>query len=211
MREDIEILDVEQRSLEWRKARAGLLTASQMGRLLTPKTGKTSTAQDELLLELLGSCVRPDEEAFAGNIHTQRGEDLEPEARKAFEEVTGKQVLEVGFIRSKRYPIGCSPDGLIGESVVTAKSGLEIKCPLAKNHIKYFMDGVCPAQYLGQVHGSLAVTGLNSWYFMSHCPGFRPFIILIHRNEYTERLEQEIVTFCQKYSQQYKKIIPNII
>lgn len=211
MRNDVEILDVEQRSPEWREARAGLLTASNMGRLLTPKTGKPSTAQDELLLELLGSCVRPDEEAFAGNIHTQRGEDLEPEARKVFEEVTGKQVLEVGFIRSTRFPIGCSPDGLIGNTVDTATSGLEIKCPLAKNHIKYFMDGTCPAMYLGQVHGGMAVTGLKSWYFMSYCPGFRPFITLIHRDAYTERLEQEIVTFCQKYSQQYKKIIPNII
>lgn len=210
MNKNIKIIDCQQRSADWFRARAGLLTASNMGRLLTPKTQKPAAGQEEVIIELIASCVRPDEVVFEGNFHTDRGNALEPDARAEFAEIMGMKVQETGFIRSTQLPIGCSPDGLLGDSVETATCGLEIKCPLAKNHIKYFMSGVCPPQYLGQVHGSMIVTGLSQWYFMSYCPGFKPFITLVKRDGYTQRLEEEIVSFCGKYAEQYKKIIPTV-
>ena len=103
--------NVQQRSELWFRLRAGHLTASNFDRLITPKTGKPSAQQEDLIIELCCSCLRPDEITFEGNFHTDRGEALEPEARDLFMEMTGKKVLEVGFIRCKKPPIGCSrPD-----------------------------------------------------------------------------------------------------
>lgn len=108
--------DVPQRSDLWFKLRSGHLTASNFDRLITPKTGKPSAQQDDLIIELCCSCLRPDEITFEGNFHTDRGEALEQEARELFATLTGKAVKEVGFIRRKTAPIGCSPDGLVAEN-----------------------------------------------------------------------------------------------
>ena len=93
--------DVPQRSDLWFKLRSGHLTASNFDRLITPKTGKPSAQQDDLIIELCCSCLRPDEITFEGNFHTDRGEALELEARELFATLTGKAVKEVGFIRRK--------------------------------------------------------------------------------------------------------------
>ena len=51
-----------------------------------------------------------------------RGTELEPEARSFYEFETGATVTEVGFITNDDGTAGCSPDGLIDESV-----GWEVK------------------------------------------------------------------------------------
>ena len=84
--------DVPQRSDLWFKLRSGHLTASNFDRLITPKTGKPSAQQDDLIIELCCSCLRPDEITFEGNFHTDRGEALEQEARELFATLTGKAV-----------------------------------------------------------------------------------------------------------------------
>ena len=136
--------DVPQRSDLWFKLRSGHLTASNFDRLITPKTGKPSAQQDDLIIELCCSCLRPDEITFEGNFHTDRGEALEQEARELFATLTGKAVKEVGFIRRKTAPIGCSPDGLVVENLEDGLdlviAGLEIKCPISKHHARYLLD-----------------------------------------------------------------------
>lgn len=202
--------NVQQRSELWFRLRAGHLTASNFDRLITPKTGKPSAQQEDLIIELCCSCLRPDEITFEGNFHTDRGEALEPEARDLFMEMTGKKVLEVGFIRCKKAPIGCSPDGLIGETLNAAEAGLEIKCPLSKHHARYLLDGVLPDKYKPQVHGSMAVTGLRAWYFLSYCPGLRPFLVKVEWNEYTDRIKAALDEFGIKYLEAYTQIMPQI-
>lgn len=202
--------DVPQRSELWFKLRSGHLTASNFDRLITPKTGKPSTQQDDLIIELCCSCLRPDEVTFEGNFHTDRGEALEQEARELFTTLTGKKVLEVGFIRRKKAPIGCSPDGLVGDTLEAVEAGLEIKCPLSKYHARYLLDGVLPDKYRPQVHGSMAVTGLQAWYFLSYCPGLRPFLIKVEWDEYTDRIKAALNEFGPKYLDAYTRIMPAI-
>lgn len=67
------------------------------------------------------------------------GEDLEGTARARYKEVTGNEVVEVGFIRHLATDwFGDSPDGL----VVDKESGLpigaiEIKCPKSETWMRY--------------------------------------------------------------------------
>ena len=189
---------MQQQSEEWFRVRKGRPTASNASRILTP-TGKDSSQWDSFAIELTAECLRPDElPAFLGNANTDRGNELEAEARQTFAEIMGLDVTQVGFVTCDRGFIGCSPDGLIyrdGEPV----AGLELKCPLAKNHLAYLVEGGVPPEYRPQVHFSMSLTGLP-WYFMSYCPGMRPHIALAHPDEYTAKMQDAVERFVIYYA-----------
>lgn len=202
--------DMEQRSEEWFRARAGRPTASQFSRLLTP-TGKDSSQWDSYAIELCAACIRPDEIAFEGNFHTDRGNELEPAARDEFTRIMGLAVQQVGFITRDDTVVGCSPDGLILDARGEPIAGLELKCPLAKNHAAYLLDGTLPDQYRPQVHGSMAVTGLDYWYFMSYCPGLAPFITRVERDAYTVKISDALDRFLIFYAERRKQVMPLLL
>lgn len=106
--------NVPQRSEAWFKLRSGRLTASNFDRLLTPtgrkpqpKNNKERGPWGALIIELCCSFLRPDEIQWEGNRHTDRGEELEPEARDEFRKITGLTVKEVGFVLCKDGPTWC--------------------------------------------------------------------------------------------------------
>jgi hypothetical protein len=146
--------EVAQRSPEWFEARKGYLTASQFGDWLT-KAGKVAekaklTAASKVLAEMAGY---PDPPPFV-NDDMQRGIDLEPTARRLFEDATLLEVREIGFATSTQGYFGCSPDGLVSDG-----GGLEIKIPRASKLIQYHENGELPEEYRAQVHGSMAAPG----------------------------------------------------
>ena len=201
--------DMEQRTEEWFKARAGRPTASQFSRLLTP-TGKDSSQWDDYALELAAQCLRPDEIAWEGNRHTDRGEELEPAARELFAARMGLEVRTVGFVTRDDEVVGCSPDGLVyqrGRPV----AGLEIKCPLSKHHARWMVDGVVPDTHRPQVHGGMAVTGLRWWYFMSYCPGLAPFIVRVEADGYTAKLSDALDRFLVYYAARRSEVLPKLL
>lgn len=194
-----------QGSDEWFKARKGRITASNADRILTP-TGKDSSQWDSYAIELVAECIRPDElPAFIGNAHTDRGNELEAEARAMFAQVMELAVTEVGFITRADGIVGCSPDGLIyqdGEPI----AGLELKCPLAKNHLSYLVEGEIPKSYMPQVHFSMAITGLP-WYFLSYCPGMAPHIALAKPDAYTAKMKDAIDRFLIYYAERRRQLL----
>jgi hypothetical protein len=200
--------EMEQRTEAWFRARAGRPTASNFERLITP-TGKDSSQWDDYALELCAQCIRPDEIAWEGNAHTDRGNELEPEARGEFERIMNLVVTEVGFVTRDDEVIGCSPDGLVyqGSTVGKPIAGLELKCPLSKYHARYLIDGVLPAKYRPQVHGSMAVTGLRHWYFMSYCPGLAPFITRVEWDDYTDKVSDVLDRFLVYYAARRREVM----
>lgn len=198
--------NMEQRSDVWFRTRAGRLTASNFHRILTP-AGKDSSQWRTLAIEMCCSRIRPDEIQWEGNYHTDRGVALEPEAREEFSRIMGLVVEQVGFITQDNELVGCSPDGMIKINGQYA-AGVEFKCPLAKNHAEYLLDGVLPDRYKAQVHGSMAVTGLDYWYFVSYCRGLNPFILRVERDQYTGILQDALERFIIYYGDVYRRIMP---
>jgi len=139
------------------------------------------------------------EKAMAYNIPVQRGNALEDEARRYYEQRTGTKVHQVGFITHDSGGFGCSPDGLCLYKMFEEVSsnpcreefshGIEIKCPMPETHMRYLLDGKLPDDYLMQIEMSLAVTGLNRWDFLSYCPGEAQLLLTIYRTEDTDKLE----------------------
>jgi hypothetical protein len=203
--------DLVQGSDEWKLMRKGRPSTSALSNIITAARGDLSKSADAYIVELISECFAPEWEDFVGNRYTERGIELEPEARDAFVAETGMNVIEVGGVLADDGVTWSSPDGLImDESGDTERilSGLEIKCPSPKVHIGYIIDGKLPDAYKQQVHGQMAVTGARYWHFWSYFPGLRPFHTVVYRDEYTEKLEQGLHVFVEQYQQRLAEITP---
>lgn len=173
MAKPFSVIDCDQRSPEWHTARAGVLTASRAADMLArPRKGAPESVcrrnlRVQLALERLVN--RPCDDNGYLSAEMRRGMELEGEALAAYEAATGELVQRVGFLRHLTLPIGCSPDGIVGDF----DGGLELKCPIAATHWSYLrLGGKVPAEYIAQVTHSLSVTGLPWWDFASYHPDF---------------------------------------
>lgn len=195
--------DMTQGSEEWFAARRGRPTASEFDKIITAKTLKPSSQREDYALKLIGEILRPDEqEEFWGNKDTDRGVELEPLAREEFAKQTGLDVRTVGFVTRDDEVVGCSPDSLVAKSKQeNPVAGLEIKCPRSKGYLKHLLGGGLPDEYKLQVHGSMAVTGLKAWYFMSYCQGLPPFIHLVRWDETTDKISEALDDFLIYYAE----------
>lgn len=158
--------DVEQRSDEWRRLRAGRLTASVAADMMATRKDKLEAApRRDLRLQLACEILtgQPQEDNFVSRDMT-RGIETEPDAFAAYELETLSVVQRVGFITHNELPIGCSPDGIIGDF----EGGVELKCPRAATHIEYLKARCVPREYQWQIAHNLLVTDLAFWDFASY-------------------------------------------
>jgi len=177
-------LDVEQGSDEWFKARAGIPTASSFDKIITP-TGKASTQAKGYLNKLVAEFIIGDKINIESNKWMQRGVELEPEAREYYEFMHDIEVEEVGLIyKNKSKLVSCSPDGILKDR------GLEIKCPAPQTQIEYLLNNELPKKYIAQVQGSMWITGLKRWDFLSYHPDLSQLLITVEADkEYHSQLD----------------------
>ncbi|MCK5608552.1 YqaJ viral recombinase family protein [Candidatus Pacearchaeota archaeon] len=172
----------EQGSDEWNAARVSLPSASKFKEILTGG-GQKSKSAIKLIYKLAGERLTGEKEKSYSSAKMQQAIELEPEARDYFRLITGLDVREVGLCYfDDRKDRGCSPDGLImeGDDFI---EGLEIKCPIMSTHVEYLNKNELPSEYFCQVQGSLYITGLPRWHFMSYYPEMPPFHIVVERDE----------------------------
>jgi exodeoxyribonuclease (lambda-induced) len=171
------VLDVEQGSMEWVRARIGIPTSSRFDNIVTPAKLAPSRSQETYLCELLAEWMMGETtDPFVGE-WMERGHELEPQAVDYYEMHRNIDTQKVGFIyRDESRMTGCSPDRLVGDD-----GGLEIKCPSPKVHVQYMLE---PARkYYCQVQGSLWITGRKWWDFLSFHPDMPPVIRRFERDE----------------------------
>jgi predicted phage-related endonuclease len=136
------------------------------------------------------------------NGNMQRGQELEAEAREAYEIITSQEVRQVGFCLSDNGLYGVSPDGLIGD-----EGGLEIKCPTLPVHILYLLENKLPTDYIQQVQGQLLVTGRKWVDFFSYFPGIKPLIVRVYPDkEFIKMLRVELEVFCIQLKEVVEKL-----
>ena len=174
-------LDCEQGSEEWLQARLGIPTATGFENIVTA-TGKKSSAQIKYMAELIEESILGLQDGSFKSKFMERGNQLEPLARSAYEFITGNSVQQVGGVYlDENREVMVSPDGLIPE----LKKGLEIKCPKMSTHIRYLLEGGLPSEYVIQVQANLWVTGYKTWDFVSYCPEYQKqtlYLFTVERN-----------------------------
>ena len=165
------IINADQRSPEWFRARAGRLTGSRAADMLaTIKNGESAARRDyrlQLVCERLTG--QPQEDTFV-NAAMQRGIDLEPLARAAYEAKTGNVAVQTGFLSHVTHKAGCSLDGHVDHFAGI----VELKCPKSATHLLYLRDGVLPRDYVPQVTHNTWITGAEYVDFLSYDDRFPP-------------------------------------
>ena len=197
----MKIIQCQQGTEEWIKARIGTPSASNFDNTITTK-GEPSKQRTKYMYRLAGEFVSGRAEETFQSLAMAKGVETEAEARSVYEMATGEKVEQVGFCLHDTINAGCSPDGLVGKN-----GGLELKCPLVATHVSYLLDGKLPTEYFTQVQGSLFITGLKWWDFMSYSAGLKPFITRVKPDAtFHAALEVELRLFTRELQEIINKI-----
>lgn len=176
----MQILTLEQGTPEWHAARLGIVTMSELKTLLVKGKGPGGfgTGAISYMHQLIGERITGEpSDAFQGNVHTQRGHELEPVARELYQETTGQPRLEqVGIILN--HGVGYSPDCLVDSNGLA-----EIKTKLPKYQIELLLANELPQEHIAQCQGGLWVSEREWIDFVSYWPGMPLFIKRIYRDE----------------------------
>ncbi len=198
------VVECEQGTQVWSDARRGIVTASRMGDILTPKTGAMAAGARSYAYELIAESIVPPHYWLGSDYQSSpmaNGTRTEREARDFFAFDTGYEVEQVGFCMTDDRRFGASPDGLVSDG-----GGLELKCPLHKTQVEYLVEGKLPDKYRAQVHGSMIVTKRSHWWFMSYAPGLPPLVLRIEPDEYTVKLAETLEKFWVMLAEMKGKI-----
>lgn len=161
--------DLIQGSDEWLAARCGVLTASTIGKLITPSTLKVASNDTSRALTntLAAERITGHVEYVHPSFDMMRGTEDEPAARAVYAEHYAP-VDEVGFITLKTdtYKLGYSPDGLVGTGGL-----IEIKSRKPEKHIATVLSGRPPAYNMAQMQTGMFITGREWCDYISFCAG----------------------------------------
>lgn len=161
-----EVVEAEQRSDEWKSARAGRATGSRASDVMAKiKTGEAAARRDyrmQLAIErITGQPIEDDISRFRD---VQRGVETEAPALGMYEAYSGNIIRRTGFLKMLDVMSGCSLDADIDDF----KTLVEAKCPKPAIHVEYIRSRVIPRDYRFQVIHNLWVTGAEACDFVSY-------------------------------------------
>lgn len=170
--------DLLQGSEEWMQSRLGLLTASEIKLIVSPKLAAVRNDRERAhLYELMAQRITRYVEPHYIGEDMLRGHADEVEARILYAQHYAA-VEDMGFITNDRwgFTIGYSPDGLVG-----ADGLIECKSRRAKYQVQTIVEcvtaGEVPADYLMQVQTGLLVSE-RSWCDLVSYSGGLPMAVM---------------------------------
>lgn len=184
-----------QRDEQWFKNRAGKETASRFPDMMSKtRSGAPAATRANWIAQLAVERLTGMPAETYSNAAMQRGTDMEPIARAAYEAHTGQLVELVDFVIHRELPfVGCSPDGLVGDDGL-----VEIKCPssMAK-HADYLLKGSHVQEYWWQIQGQMWICERQWLDMVSFDPRFPEHLQLaIRRVERDEKAIESLFGEC---------------
>jgi putative phage-type endonuclease len=192
---------VEQGTEAWHDLRRGIVTASVVGKLLTPtlKVADNDTSRS-IVTTLVAERITGWTEESAMTSDMWRGVECEPIARDVY---SGhyQQAVEVGFMRldGDGWTLGYSPDGLVGDDGL-----IEIKCPRSKGHLNTILADSVPAYYMAQLQAGLLVSGRKWIDYVSFCGGMPLFVKRVLPDP---KWAEAITAACQQFESHAAQIV----
>lgn len=199
---------MQQGSDEWLKARAGKFTASRFADLMAVTKSGPSASRQNLITTLALERITGEPVLTYANEAMQRGTELEPVARAAYEALTGEWVDLVGFVQDDRWPyVGVSPDGLIGDDGL-----IEIKCPFSQaKHLEALRRGAHAVEYRWQVQGQMWITGRQWCDVVSFDPRFPDGLQLaITRVQRDDEAIAKLAKACEDAEQEVQSVVEQL-
>jgi len=202
--------DLVQGTKEWHEARAWLITGTRLERVMSSRESTRNLLMEELIAEK----VCPLQDVYQSDA-MERWHLIESVVKELY---TKEKVDIVWFVRKNDY-VGLSPDGIIyrGDDIV---KGLEVKGPLPKNLIKYWMTPTkIPEEYFWQVvHYFIVIDTLEELDFVIHNPDpfdkrLRTLVITVTRKELETQImmaKASIAEFQVNLQEKIKIFIKNI-
>lgn len=213
----MKIFDVEPNSAEWHLARCGKATASCFDKIITAARGDPSKQAEDYANQIVAEILTGDPtDDFKGNVWTDRGHELEPEAIKAYCLLRQDAEVQPGkFCSNDEETYGASPDNFVQipiydqDGVISSydEGLLEIKCFMPKNHTRMLLNPEPDREHWPQLQGQLLVTS-RAWVdIMFYHPKLPPAVVRVHRDEeYLIKLKNALDVFVNTVKQKVTKI-----
>ncbi len=198
---------MEQRTEDWFEARLGRVTASRTADVMAKTKTGYSASRANYMAQLITERLTGRSESGFSSAAMQWGTETEPQARAAYELMTGRDVVEVGFVQ---HPVvldfGASPDGLVGDDGL-----IEIKCPNTATHIETLLNEKVPSKYNIQMQVQMLCTDRAWCDFVSfdpRLPGDMAFWMKrVERDDkLCKEIEAEVVKFLAELGQKLDQL-----
>lgn len=214
------ILNEEQGSEAWLRARLGVVTASKAYDLLPSKTSKTfkyKEARNTYMMELINEVCTGQYDEINGKA-LEWGKLNEDSALAAYAFESGNKVEKISLVykdESKRC--GASADFILSDK----NHGGELKCPMnGLHHLNFIFEGIVKDEYIAQIQFGMFITGWTHWDFASYNPRMPkkilhyktferdPSLMDYFANEiprFTQEMDQKLEILGIKFGEQWKK------
>jgi hypothetical protein len=170
----MQIIECQQGSERWRRARMGRPTASMFKAVLAK--GDEARTRRTYMLKLAGERLDGVPAETFSNQHMERGKVMEPEARAYYAMVRNVDPQLVGHVINGGA--GCSPDGLVGK-----RGMLQIKTALPHILIEKLIADEFPPEHKAQCQGELWVAERDWIDLEIYWPTLPPLIKRAYRDE----------------------------
>jgi hypothetical protein len=194
------VIDCEQGSPLWLRARQGKITGSRIIDVLDQlKKGGEGANRRNYRIELIAERLAGKSDDHYVSKDMEFGTDQEPFARAAYEIDRGVMVDQVGFVQHPVYDFaGSSPDGLISKD-----GAIEIKVPRVSTHIKWLLDNKVPDDHEPQCVFNMRCCDRRWIDFISYQPlmpdGLKLFVVRLSRDEDRVALiDKEVARFNEE-------------
>ena len=168
-----------------RAKRAGIFTASQLYKIITPALKKpdNATFRQYIAEKAWERITGVQAENASGARATEWGHEHESQALFEFTIQTGIAPDRTGitqeFFKKEGYPFGATPDGIVSDDLGNRTHVCEVKCPfnggIHLQNVNYASDvewfKANRFEYYAQVQGAMWAAEVEKAYFISYDPG----------------------------------------
>lgn len=169
--------DVIQGSDTWYDERRGIVTASVVGQLITPKTIKAAANDYSrgLTALLVSERITGWTDDTYVSFEMARGHEIEPIARDLYSKHYAP-AIESGFLIRDDwgFSIGYSPDGLVGDDGL-----IEVKSRAPKKQLATILANEVPLENVAQIQCGLLVSGRKWCDYISYCGGMPLYLLRV--------------------------------
>lgn len=186
---------------DWLDIRRGMITASEMSKIITPTlkiadNDQTRSHVFELAAQRITGYTEP---TYFGD-EMLRGVTDEPLARQLYHD-NFAPVKECGFIANDDhgFTIGYSPDATVGDDGL-----IEIKSRRQKFMVQAIAEGEVPKEHVMQIQTGLLVTGRKWCDYLSYHGGMPLMPIRVYPDD---AVHEAIIAACTAFEAKVAKVI----